>query len=822
MRILLVEDDEILIEMLLSSLTRQHYIVDTVEDGQTGLEYAQSASYDLLLIDVGLPKLDGITLCQRLRSVGYKTPILLMTAKDASSDRIRGLDAGADDYLIKPLDLEELQARVRALLRRGEVSPTPVLQVGSLRLDPRSYEVSYGEKLLTLTPKEYSLLELFLRNPSRVFSRGQIVEHLWTFDDPPLEESVKAHIKGLRMKLKAAGAFNWIENVYGIGYRLREGVGEEEASGAREAGEERQSYLSPSAKPHNSELRTQKSRTVEQQFNQAKEALWEQYRGLMAQRLAVLQEAATALQAGTLSEGLRQEAGRAAHKLAGVLGMFERDAGTLVAQELETLLEDSALLSARESQLQKLVKELGELLDLAEPKSFPPPLGTPNRGDETPIPPLFRRATEEQAPAEQHQELSLLPNPAHLLLIDPDPTLNHELQELELSARVSWKRVATLKAAKIWLQSHSPDLVVLDIEAVGQKEKSLALLAELTNRTPSVPVLVLASADELWQRVTVARSGGQLLVKPVTATQVWEIATQLLHQTRSLKANVLVVDDDPIFLAALHLILEPWGIRMTGLDNPLRFCEVLQATAPDLLILDVEMPQLGGIELCQTVRTDPYWQSLPILFLTAHRDRQTIQQMFAAGADDYVTKPIVGPELLTRITNRLERTRLLQNLCIKDPLTGLANQPQSYRDLEYLIEQAQLQNSPLCLAVLTVVELRQFNIEYGHAVGNQILQRLGRLLQAAFRGTEVLGYWGNGEFVVGMPGLTKVEAGDRFSEFQTTLRQQVFTSMDGSRFQASFCQGIAEYPTDGLTLQSLYQVMVNYCNSWFRRVSRFS
>ena len=175
MRILLIEDDEVLIDVLLQSLTSQHYIVDAISDGESGWEYAQSANYDLLLMDVGLPELDGITLCQRLRSQGCSTPILLMTAKDASTERIRGLDAGADDYLIKPLDLGELQARVRVLLRRGEVLPTSVLEVGELRLDPSSSQVSYGKKPLKLTPKEYSLLELFLRNPSRVFSRGQLL-----------------------------------------------------------------------------------------------------------------------------------------------------------------------------------------------------------------------------------------------------------------------------------------------------------------------------------------------------------------------------------------------------------------------------------------------------------------------------------------------------------------------------------------------------------------------------------------------------------------------------------------------------------------------
>lgn len=752
MRILLIEDDEVLLGVLLQSLTSHYYVVDTALDGQTGREYAQSANYDLILMDVGLPKLDGIALCQRLRSEGCTTPILLITAQDASTDRIRGLDAGADDYLIKPLDLVELQARVRALLRRGKVSPTTVLQVGDLRLDPHSCQASYGEKLLGLTPKEYSLLEIFMRNPSRVFSRGQLVEHLWTFDDPPLEESVKAHIKGLRQKLKKAGAVDWIENIYGLGYRLREDVAKLESRGVGGVGE---------------------SQSIEQQFNQGMSNLWKQYRGLMAQRLEALQKAATAVQTRTLSQELRQDARQAAHKLAGVLGMFEREAGTRMARQIEHLLENGALQPAQECQLFDLVQELGNLLELAEPSMSP------------------------------RQEIS------RLLLIDPDPNLSQELQELAHSLEESWQVVATLELGKTWLQSHPADLVVLAVDAVGQQEDSLALLFELAARTPPVPTLVLASADGLLDRVAVARAGGQgFLVRPVKATQIWDMATQLLQRTHKQKVNVLVVDDDPVFLAALRPMLEPWGIRMTGLEDPLRVWEVLRSTVPDLLILDVDMPQLSGIELCQALRIDPDWRGLPILFLTAHSDRETIQQVFAIGADDYVTKPVVGPELLTRITNRLERTRLLQTLSTKDSLTGLANQPHSSRDLEYLIQSMRgVHPSPfLCLAVFKVTELQLINLQYGHATGNQVLQRWGRLFQVAFRFAEVLGYWGYGEFVVGMPHLTKSEAGDRLSYILTTLRQQVFTAPDSSRFQVLFSFGLAEYPVDGVTLQSLYQV----------------
>ena len=258
-------------------------------------------------------------------------------------------------------------------------------------------------------------------------------------------------------------------------------------------------------------------------------------------------------------------------------------------------------------------------------------------------------------------------------------------------------------------------------------------------------------------------------------------------------------------------MLEPWGIRMTGLDDPLRFWEVLRSVVPDLLILDVDMPKISGIELCQAIRIDCDWQELPILFLTARCDRQTIQQVFAIGADDYVSKPVVAAELLTRITNRLERTRLLQNLSRKDHLTGLANQPHSSHNLELLIQRLKDADSstfhPWCLAVFTMTELQQINIQYGHAIGNQVLQRWGRLFQSNFRGAQVLGYWGNGEFVVGIPELTKQEASDRLGEFLTTLRQQVFTASDSSRFQVNFRFGIAEYPTDALTLQSLFQIV---------------
>ena len=760
MRILVVDDDEILVDILTQSLTSQNHVVDVAEDGEMGWEYVQSLEYELILLDVDLPILDGVSLCEKIRSGNYRIPILLMTAKDASQDRIRGLDAGADDYLTKPLDLGELNARIRALSRRGEVIPTSVLEVNGLTLDPISCQVSYQQKPIKLTAKEYSLLELFLRNPSRVFSRSQILDRIWTFDDPPLEESVKAHIKGLRKKLKQAGIVGWIENVYGIGYRLNVPV------------------------PPSIESLDQNqpvSSSVEQEFNVKMEQMWLQYQDKMTERMKVLQTAVTTLQNQELSPDLHYEAERAAHKLAGVLGMFSRETGTEIAREIEMLLENNPVLdSLQQEKLISLVTDLDSLLAL----------------DTT----LTTDSTTETL---------------KLLLISKDTQLGQELPNLGKSQELGWHQIDNINKARTWLQTNSPYLVAIDTEITIQQQEYLSLIAELTSRTPAIPTLVLSATDSfsdlatgeaLRERVTVARAGAKgFLVKPITPAMIWQTANQLLEQEQSAIANILVVDDDVVFLSALRSMLEPWGMRVTTLENPLNFWEILQATHPDLLILDVEMPEINGIELCQALRSDPEWQELPTLFLTARQDAATIQQVFEVGGDDYISKPVVGAALLARINNRLDRSRLLHNLATKDTLTGLKNRPQSNRELESLLQQAKIHNQPLSLALLKMSELPQINLKYGHQVGDRILQQWGKVIQAAFRSQEISSYWGNGDFIIGIPNLSKTETKEHLTEVLTILRKQIFTAPDNTRFQIDCSCSVAEFPGDGATLHSLYQ-----------------
>jgi DNA-binding response OmpR family regulator len=222
MRILLVEDDTRLAEPLAEFLTDHRYKVDTVDDGELAWEKIQSSIYDLVILDVILPKLNGINLCRRLRSSGYTIPILMVTALDTSPDKVAGLEAGADDYVVKPLDLPELLARIRALMRRTEPSFLTLLKWGDLHVDIGTHEAIYAEQQMRLTPKEFGILELLVRNGHQLLRRTVIIENVWSLTDPPSNYTINENIKSLRAKLKGAGApEDLIETIHGKGYRLK-------------------------------------------------------------------------------------------------------------------------------------------------------------------------------------------------------------------------------------------------------------------------------------------------------------------------------------------------------------------------------------------------------------------------------------------------------------------------------------------------------------------------------------------------------------------------------------------------------------------------
>ena len=371
MKILLVEEDDVLTTLLTKQLTEHHYIVDAVKNREMGWNYGSTFEYDLMILDI-----DGIDLCHHFRTEGYTTPILLLTAQNTSTAKVNGLDAGADDCMVKPFDLPELVARIRALLRRSNASCFPLLVWGDLLLNPSTCEVSYNHRSLTLTNKEYELLELLLHDSQHLLSADEILDRLWSSDEFPSEATVRSHIRHLRHKLVAAGApSDFIATVHGRGYYLK--------------------------------------------------------------------------------------------------------------------APDNA-----------------------------PEIGMPN------------------------QIKHSIPNSLNLP------------------------------------QSNS------------------------------------------------------------------QIATK-----------VMIVDDDINFLRSLPNLIKLWNFKITTLADPQEFWSVLQAVSPDVLVLEANMPQINGFELCQALRSNPDWQRLAVLFLSANIDASTQNLAFGAGADDFLYKPIAGLDLANRIHNRLQRIR---------------------------------------------------------------------------------------------------------------------------------------------------------------------
>lgn len=220
MRVLVVEDEPGIAKFIRQGLSEAGYVVDVAQDGKDGLNYALATEYDIIVLDILVPTMDGLRILKELRSRSVKTPVLLLTARDTVDDRVRGLDAGADDYLVKPFAFSELLARLRALLRRPPLQVGTVLQVGNLELDTAQRQVRRAGRLIELSPREFTLLEYLMRHPHQVLTRTQIAQYVWEFDFYSDFKVVDVYIGYLRRKVDREGDRPLIHTVRGVGYRL--------------------------------------------------------------------------------------------------------------------------------------------------------------------------------------------------------------------------------------------------------------------------------------------------------------------------------------------------------------------------------------------------------------------------------------------------------------------------------------------------------------------------------------------------------------------------------------------------------------------------
>ncbi len=648
MKILLVEDDQATRAMLEISLGAYH-VVETAADGQSAMDLVEQFRYDLMLLDVGIPEVDGISVCQRLRARGCQVPILLLTAKDRATDRVLGLDAGADDYMIKPFNTPELLARIRALLRRGRTTTSSTVTYGMLQLDCAINEIRHGRQVLRFTPKEYGIVELLLLHPQRIFSRAALIDRLWELDESPTESAISSHVKAIRQKLKAVGASqDLIETIYGFGYRLRS--------------------LTTPASVNQAEVSLEAETTVvTEAAEEMMRELWERFKDSFDEQIAVLDQLIASLEGGRLTDDLQHTAKQTAHKLVGSLGVYGFPQGSTIARKIEDFLQPSELqLQAAEiSQIAQLVTALKQELQRE---------------------PALTQAAQGA--------IALAPDAAMplVLVVDDDQMLIDRLKAEASGRSLQLEAALNLGQAQEIIESTIPDVVLLDLTFADTNENGLTWLETLKQKHPQLPILVFTARNHLSDRVAAARLGIQaFLQKPIAPTQIFEAIQATLQQAKAqglrpqpaIAGKVLIVDDDPVILYRVSLMLSPWGLQVTPLLEPQHFWETLTDVVPNLLILDVEMPGLSGIELCQVVRNDPQWGDLPILFLTAYQDAKTIGQAFAAGGDDYIRKPIVEPELIARVLNRLQPEQIRR----QQFTAAFINQPQDVIDQPQTVEE---------------------------------------------------------------------------------------------------------------------------------------
>ncbi len=221
-KILLVEDELDLSNQIKDWLAREHYLVETQDNGEMASHQLRVSKYDLIILDWQLPGMSGLEICKKYRSLGGKSPVLMLTARSTVDDKEQGLDAGADDYLCKPFHLKELSARVRALIRRSSSESANILHLGEISLDPSARRVLKGANEIRLEPKEFALLEFLLRNRNVVFSADALLDRVWESDTSVSPDSIRTYIKALRKKLDASGRPSLITTVHGLGYRLED------------------------------------------------------------------------------------------------------------------------------------------------------------------------------------------------------------------------------------------------------------------------------------------------------------------------------------------------------------------------------------------------------------------------------------------------------------------------------------------------------------------------------------------------------------------------------------------------------------------------
>jgi diguanylate cyclase (GGDEF)-like protein len=509
-------------------------------------------------------------------------------------------------------------------------------------------------------------------------------------------------------------------------------------------------------------------------------ALIDRVRPTLLTKLVQIEDALAQLLTAPLSADEIEQAQRAAHQLAGSAGTFGMPQGTVLARELESFFRNGA--PSDPITLLPAFSQLEELRGVLEAgPDQPRPLAPP--------------------------DTAAWADSGGILIAVPDPDLAAQLVAATGALGRFAQHVADLPSAVAAARSRSWGGALVDL-ALPDHDAGLALLRELRRADPDLKALVLGGGGDFLDRVEASRAGAHSFVDTgQSPDRIIQLLIDTTEVSRGQRPRLVAVDDDPTILAALEVVFEGAGMALTTVSDSFRLWDVLTEVVPDLVLLDVDMPGATGLELARMIRNDPRWALLPVLVLTGSIGPERVIEVFAAGADDYASKPLVAVEVLTRVRNRLDRARAQQRMAQIDPLTGLVNRAVLHAEFDRLKSLALAQSQPLAVAMIDMDGFKKFNAAYGHGLGDVVLQRLARLLATHFTGADVVARWAGQEIAVLMYGMARSDGVARVATALESFRAATFATPDGP-VSVSFSAGVAELGLDGKDLQRLSQVAV--------------
>lgn len=396
---------------------------------------------------------------------------------------------------------------------------------------------------------------------------------------------------------------------------------------------------------------------------------------------------------------------------------------------------------------------------------------------------------------------------ARILVVDSDDGFLDIVEELGKQRLVEIVRAKTFREALDRACILPLDAALINVHAEVPDE-SFKLARELRNLPgyETLPLAFISGNALVKDRVEAAHAGASLyLDKPLESDSLEKAVEHLVAIRTGGRPRILLVDDDEFFANTIALILRNEGVVVRILTDPNKILEVMQDFPPELLLLDVMMPGITGFEVCRMLRQIPRWQDLPIVFLTGQTGVENRLEAFRSGGDDYLPKPVVNEELLTRVKVRLDRARMLKDRSDKDTITGLLLRRAFSEQLAQLLADGQRNKSVFTICLLDVDKFKNVNDTYGHLAGDKVLAGLGQLLARRFRVEDLRGRWGGEEFILGFRRESKETMHAAINRVLAEFREMVFNGDDGQEFKCSFSGGMASYPEDGESIYELIQ-----------------